>query len=717
MALFFDLTQPSGDVSRIELTPGIQRLRVIAGDRYRIIDDQGNPPPGLMVRRYDNHLLIDHAQSDVQVELTDYYGRCSVSTPCVLEVSDGAGAVVEISPASEPIRALTDGSFVLYQGGADASPLSPLAAPSDGAPAEWGAGNGWMIGGGLLGLAAVAGLAGGGGSSNPPTAIGESPVQPPAPTPGPAPAPAPDTTPPGAPEVTSGTVSNHARPVIVGKAEAGSTVRASIDIGQNGTADLVYETRADANGDFLLDLATATPTSGRLPASGLPDGQVAVTVVAIDASNNASQPYVFPLQISATAPSTPSITGVVDDVGARTGAVTNGGTTDDLTPTVSGRLADPLEAGSRIVVLRNGVEIAVTPTVNGTNWTFQDSGLQMGQTYVYEVRVINAVGNASEISNGWQIHTRADPAPTVEIARIVDNAAPQTGNVANGAATNDRTPTIHGTISEPLGAGQTIQVLRNGTVTTLRPTVSGTTFTVTDTLTQDGNYSYTVRVVDNGTAGPASAPHVIVLDTANTTRVVVETVVDNQAPVTGVIQHNGATDDRTPTVTGSLSAPLGAGEVIEILRNGRVVGTVEAAPGGRWSYEDSGLAVATYSYTARVVDAAGNVGPAGNTYVIRVVVSQREVEAGAEVEVEVSTGPLVPAEADPLVPASASAATAATVPGGPAGQPVQAAAMLTLADLVGDGSGGGGEYPVTAGWPLAASAASGLERLIDLPLA
>ena len=672
MALYFDLTQPGGEVSRIELKPGMQRLRVLAGDHYRLIDEQGNTPAGLVVRRYDNHILIDDAKSGIEVELTDYYGRCSVSAPCVIEMGAADGTEVQITPASQPVRALTDGSFVLYQTDGGAGGIAPLAAPSGSTYGGESSGvNGWVIGGGVLGLLAIAGAAGGGGGGSDSPAA----VSPPPPAPQPQPQPG-DTTPPAQPVLTSAAASNTSHPVLIGQAEAGSTVRAAYDLNRDGTPDVVYQTTAAADGSFRIDLGTARPTSGSLPANGLPDGRVTVTVVAIDASNNQSTAVSQNLEISATPPDAPRITSVTDDSGAVTGPVANGERTDDLTPTLGGTLPHALGTGERLVILRNGAEIATLSSINGTSWSFQDSGLALGQTYVYEARVVNAAGNTSSSSNEWQIRTGSDPAPTfptVQITGVTDNQAPVTGNVANGGATNDRTPTIVGQLSAVLGPGQTVEILRNGQPTTLQATVDGRGFTATDTLPGDGSYTYTARVVQGtGGAGTASAAYAIVVDTVNTTAAGITAITDNVAPGTGTIANGAQTNDTTPTLSGTVSTALASGERLEILRDGQVVHEITSTPSGRWSWTDSGLRVGQdYSYTVRVVDAAGNVGATSAAYRIRVVATQRDddptdptdpgaigvVDPTDQADPDHPVDPTQPATADPLLAGQAAEAT------------------------------------------------------------
>src|SRR5690606_12880030 len=97
-------------------------------------------------------------------------------------------------------------------------------------------------------------------------------------------------------------------------------------------------------------------------------------------------------------------------------------------------------------------------------------------------------------------------------------------------------------------------------------------------------------------------------------------VTDDAGQATGTVASGATTDDTSPTVSGTLTAALGTGEFVQVLRDGTVVGTATVTGTG-WSFSDSGLGNSTYSYTARVADTGGTQGTASSAYTITVATS------------------------------------------------------------------------------------------------
>ena len=245
MALFLEAVNSSGVVQRTPVDTTRVRITAQQGFTYRLLDDKGASfDQNLSVRRDRNSLVIDGLPAEQAVELDGFFFNCVPSAPCTF-VTENLGGAANITPASEPVGALQDGSFMMFTKGQLAA-VVPVAPEAEFIPKNV------LVGLGAAALLGVAAGGGGGGKSGGGNAA--------------------DTTPPDAPLLTSARLTKDARPVLTGTAEAGSIVIASLDIDGNGVSDVSYETQADASGNWSIDLATATPSALALPAGGLPDG-------------------------------------------------------------------------------------------------------------------------------------------------------------------------------------------------------------------------------------------------------------------------------------------------------------------------------------------------------------------------------------------------------------------------------------------------------------
>ncbi|MFN6052015.1 MAG: Ig-like domain-containing protein, partial [Planctomycetia bacterium] len=102
-----------------------------------------------------------------------------------------------------------------------------------------------------------------------------------------------DTTAPIAPTITSSALTNQIPPTITGTAEPNSTVTLTI----NGAT---FTTPVDANGNWSVNTATATPTSGTLGA--FPDGAYPISVYSTDGTGNQSGTSAQTLTVDRTPP-------------------------------------------------------------------------------------------------------------------------------------------------------------------------------------------------------------------------------------------------------------------------------------------------------------------------------------------------------------------------------------------------------------------------------
>ncbi|WP_354410998.1 Ig-like domain-containing protein [Variovorax atrisoli] len=411
--------------------------------------------------------------------------------------------------------------------------------------------------------------------------------------------------------IASGGTTNDARPELKGSgAEPNGTVR----IYDSGT--LIGTATVDDAGKWSF-----TPEAGK----ELVNGAHSLTASSVDAAGNEGpQSVATAFTIDTIAPSqSTTIVSIKDDQGALQGTVADGGFTDDVAPQLAGTLSAPLQAGEKVVVLRDGAVIGTATMTDATHWTFDDAGLSDGRTYAYTARVEDAGGNRGAISGSYAITIDTSvPAQKAAISTVFDNVEPVQGDVANGGTTNDSQPELRGTITGSLAANEFVAVYRDG-VKIGTASISGTSWSYTDTsgLANAASYSYTVRVEDAaGNGGAASSPYVITLKLSGpATTAAITGVNDDVDPQQGDVPNNGYTNDTAPQVSGTISAALQAGEKVVVLRDGKEVGFATMTDATHWTYADSGLSNGSaYVYTARVQDAASNPGAESNAHAIRI---------------------------------------------------------------------------------------------------
>ena len=357
--------------------------------------------------------------------------------------------------------------------------------------------------------------------------------------------------------------------------------------------------------------ATVSGTTWTYADAGLASGSTYTYTARVeDAAGNqgsVSNNYAISVDTSGSSQSV-QILSVIDDFAPQTGVVANNGATNDTTPQLTGSISTALTGTETVVVLRDGVVIG-TATVTGTTWTFNDSGLSNGNTYVYTARVETAGGNQSPASSTYTITVDTlAPTQTTVITQVIDDVDPQTGIVANNGATNDVTPSIEGTISTALGSGEVVVVYRDG-VKVGTATVSGTTWTYADNGLVDGTtYSYIARVADAaGNVGVSSGAYTITVDTTapSASNLVDITAISTD---TGTSSTDFITSDTTLTVSGTLTTALNVGEKVQISNDGGITWIDAITTGTTWSLVDAVVHSSNFTYQARVIDAAGNIG-------------------------------------------------------------------------------------------------------------
>lgn len=362
---------------------------------------------------------------------------------------------------------------------------------------------------------------------------------------------APDTTPPAAPGDLA--VSPDGT-TVTGTTEPGSTVTVKDGDTTIGTG------KADDSGNFSV---TITPPQR--------NGE-SLDVSATDPTGNPG-PAASVNAPDTTAPEAPVILSVNDNVEANTGNLDNGATTNDNTPLISGTG----EPGSTITLLNNGVFLATVTVLENGSWSYTPAALTEGG-HLFTATSKDAAGNVSGISNSWSItvDTALPDAPT--IGTIIDNVEGGAGTVTSGQPTNDGTPTINGT-GEP---GATISIRLDGEELASVTVLPDGTWTYTPTTPiDDGDYTLTTVATDAaGNVSEASPDFTLSIDTREPGEPTIGTITDNVGPNTGPIANGAATDDTTPTLTGTTDP----GTTVTIYDGDNPIGTATVQPNGDWSF-------------------------------------------------------------------------------------------------------------------------------------
>jgi sugar lactone lactonase YvrE len=296
-----------------------------------------------------------------------------------------------------------------------------------------------------------------------------------------------DTTPPGAPSLSSNLMQNQLLPSFTGFADPGSVLTLTL----NGKT---YQTTVAGSGAWSIQLPVGDELS---------DGNYAIQITSTDAAGNGSPAFADTLFIDTVAPNKP--------------VVTSGALFTTSTPTFTGTG----EIGSTITVNVNSTPFTTVVLPDGT-WTVSVPANQSfgDGTYLIKVSATDAAGNSSSAA---------------PFNLTIDTTPPATATITSSLGQATATPTIKGT-AEPLS---TITIVLNGVTYSVIVDNRGVwnfDLPVTDALF-DGTYPISVTVTDrNGLQSPALTTQLLV---------------DTQAPALPTMTTNTVQNSGTPTLSGT----------------------------------------------------------------------------------------------------------------------------------------------------------------------
>ena len=621
-----------GGVEQLQLKPGNNKLRVVPGRTFNLQDPDGQPidPSQLRVLQVDNDLIIENipvegSTETASVTLEGYYQVCSATDRCTVSVggedaavaqgaegqenlgtTENSQATVLADVSTKPLGALSDGTFVLYDTGFQA-PEQPTTEEFPIRPVLYGAG----------GLAVVALAAGGGGGGGDPSGapnLGDVPLA-----------------------LKSATSFNNRFPTISGTAKPGTVVTLRLDTDNDQRENVTYSATADANGNWSVNLQSAKPATGNLPASGLSDSNTLEVSGALDGVQGAALPVVT-LTYDNTPPASAEIAAVSGDniitAAEKTAGVAVSGTA---------------EANGTVELKIGGTTKLVAVDAEG-KWNTTLSAAELpaadGQ-YPLTATAIDAAGNRG-------------PAATSSVTLHTNSKAPVIGSIASDDIINAAEAAAGVKLQGSAEAGSKVE-LTFGTNKVAATADANGHWEVTAPATgiADGKYTLTAAVTSPA-GGTASATRAFTVDKTAPAKATNIKLDGGDNVITAAEARDGV------HFTGNAEA----GSKVSVTWNGHThTGTVGS--NGSWDVQfvpselpkPAAGATASSTYQVTVTDAAGNT-------------------SGADSHAVTVQGAPAPTIApSPSAPAPATPAPAApTTPAQPPASPSPAPATPTIPD-------------------------------------
>lgn len=612
MARAVAITRADGSSTEVAFGAGNLRIPAAGGSSYRLIDteqaDRINPA---QVRRVGDDLVIDLLDSDDELVIEQWFFVCDVDyRGCTVELETLGGA------RGATLSPVNDG--VAQAGGLLWSSDSLAAAPGAGTPGTGqdvqtaavtstgvavtsstaggfsdDAGSWKPILAGAAGLlaigAAAAGGSGGSDAGGTPTAVGNDPAPSPAPTP---------VSQPGTPSIISALSDAPAPTAADGRPDPGfqiapgaladgartnddsPTLSGRIDVPLN-TGQSVQVLRDGV----VVGQAVVNGTEWTFTDQGLGEGRYTWTAQIVDASGSASATgNGFSLAVDAIAPAQPTVDAVTGDGRISPDEIAAGFV-------VSGSA----QAGTTITLRWGELSVSAQADASGRFELPIAPGAAAGVAdATIDVIATDSFGNRSAPTSAPVVVAGAQ---SVTITGLVDDQPRLVGQFGDGVITNDSSPTLIGTLGQPLAAGESVQVFRNGTLIG-QASVEGQNWQFNDGRLADGGYTVTVRVVDTSGAVVVGVDDDLsfVIDTRAPSRPSIDTVAGNN-------RVSGDEADDGIAVTGAAQA----GTAIEVRWGNQTLSTTTDADGD-WAVRFGQVPVANGSsvITVVAVDAAGN---------------------------------------------------------------------------------------------------------------
>ncbi|MEB6618837.1 Ig-like domain-containing protein [Enterobacter roggenkampii] len=323
----------------------------------------------------------------------------------------------------------------------------------------------------------------------------------------------------------------------------------------------------------------------------------------VDAAGNVGASAHQQVTVDTIAPDA-AITVSVDNITVDTGFDNNDFLTSSTSYTLHGTLGAELGAGEYVQVSMDGGTTWVYATVSGTQWSYSDTRTLTDGSHNYQVRVVDQAGNVGATTS--QAVTVDTQAPQYGVT--IDSISEDTGQSGSDFITMDTKLTLNGSLSSALASDERVQISLDGGNTWSDATVTNQRWSYTDTRDlPDGDYTYQVRIIDQAGNVGSTASQVVTVDTTPPTTVgTVVSYTDGEGERQGTFGSAVATDDNSPLINGTLNRAPDDGEIVQLYRDGVLLGQVTMNGSASWSFQDNGLSDGNHTYIVRVTDRAGN---------------------------------------------------------------------------------------------------------------
>ncbi|MDL2330345.1 Ig-like domain-containing protein, partial [Desulfosarcina sp. OttesenSCG-928-A07] len=250
---------------------------------------------------------------------------------------------------------------------------------------------------------------------------------------------------------------------------------------------------------------------------------------------------------------------------------------------------------------------------DGGQWTLTPGTNLAEGEYTFTASVVNAAGNTDSTTFKLTIDTTAPDAPKIDT--VIDDVGGNQGPLTSGDTTDDTTPTFIGKDGEP---GSTIIIYDgDGGIVGSSVVDKNGDWTITTNPLPEGPHDLTLTATDEAGNESTKTDFTVIVDTVGPTKSAIITSIEDD---NGSDPHDFITNDDTLIIWAQVSEPLIQGEFVQISVDNGVTWqrAVLDQASGKYALDltSTPFADGTYTFVSRVVDTAGNPGPASAQIVV-----------------------------------------------------------------------------------------------------